>query len=446
MDGWVTTWGCAVQPPDQSDDPALPGATVRQTIRISVGGRRSRLRLSNEYGRAPLPIDAVAVAQPLDGRAGSGAIEPGSSRLLSFGGSTAVRIPPGGTVTTDPFDLPIEPRTNIAVTMHLAAGVPIVPTTHPGSRTTSHVIQAEVGREPAELVAEPALVSAVAVAHWYLLASLEVQPYGRIGGPGELPADSAPQASPELPAGSAPQASPELPAGSAPQASPELPAGSAPQASPERAPAVAVLLGDSLTDGRGSTTDGNDRWPDQLLDRLHQRDGLAHVGFVNQAAGGNRLLRDGLGISALGRFDRDVLACAGVAWLVLFEGINDIGQAEATVPAQQRIGDELLAGYGEIVDRAHARGIRVYGATLTPFGGHEYDDPAGLREQTRRRVNGWIRGGGRFDAVIDFDRAVRSPRTPHRVRRMLHDGDGLHLNPDGYRALAGVVDADLFRR
>jgi lysophospholipase L1-like esterase len=203
-----------------------------------------------------------------------------------------------------------------------------------------------------------------------------------------------------------------------------------------------VCLGDSLTDGRGSTTDGNDRWPDLLSDRL-QASGLSHVGVVNQGAGGNRLLRDGLGIAGLNRLDRDVLACAGVRWLIVFAGINDIGTAGATDDDQRRIGDELLAGYAQLIERAHSRGVNVYGATLTPFGGHEYDDPAGLREQTRRRVNAEIRDRLRFDAVIDFDRAVRSPGNHRRVRRALHDGDGLHLNPAGYRALAEAVP-DLF--
>lgn len=207
--------------------------------------------------------------------------------------------------------------------------------------------------------------------------------------------------------------------------------------------AAVVCLGDSLTDGRGSTTDGNDRWPDVLADRLHAA-GLEHVAVVNQAAGGSRILRDGLGIATLRRLDRDVLDTAGVRWLILSGGVNDIGQAEATPSAQQRIGDELVAGYAQVADRARARGIRVYAATITPFGGHEYDDPAGLREQTRQRVNAWIRAGGPFDAVIDFDQAVRSRDAAGRVRAQWHDGDGLHLNPAGYQALAAAVPTDLF--
>ena len=196
-----------------------------------------------------------------------------------------------------------------------------------------------------------------------------------------------------------------------------------------------VVLGDSLTDGRGSTTDGNDRWPDQLSARL--RGGHA---VLNQAAGGNRVLQDGLGPSALARLDRDVLALGGAATLIVFEGVNDIGTAAATPEAQQRVGDDLRAAYDQIVTRAHARGLRVYGATLTPFGGNEgYDDPGGLRERTRAGLNGWIRGGGRFDRVLDFDAAVRDPADPRRLLPAYDTGDHLHLNPAGYGALAAAV-------
>jgi lysophospholipase L1-like esterase len=406
MNRWVTTWGCALQPPDGDDDPDLSGAILRQTVRATVGGdaagvspSSARLRLSNEYGRTPLRVVAAAVARPDAGRAGVSRVVPGSSIALTFRGAASVTIPPRGTATTDPFVLPLAPRTNLAVTLQLEPGCAIEGiTTHPGSRTTSYVVAGHAvppDQRPDELIAEPELKDAVPVAHWYLLSALEVRPDA-------LPSPGEP------------------------------------------APAVAVLLGDSLTDGRGSTTDGNDRWPDQLIDRLHEREGLTHLGFVNQAAGGNRVLRDGLGIAALARLERDVLACAGVAWLILFEGVNDIGTALSTMEAQRRVGDELIGAYGQIIDRAHAHGIRVYGSTLTPFAGNSYDDAAGVREATRQRVNAWIRDSRRFDEVIDFDAAVRRPDDPARVRPGLHVGDGLHLNRSGYRALAAAVPATLF--
>lgn len=147
------------------------------------------------------------------------------------------------------------------------------------------------------------------------------------------------------------------------------------------------------------------------------------------------------------RLDRDVLSRSGVAWLILFEGVNDIGTADATPEAQRAVTDDLIAGYRQLVVRAHAQGIRVFGATLTPFGGNTlYDDAAGEREASRERVNAWIRTPGHFDAVIDLDRAVRDPAQPSRLLPDLQVGDWLHLDPKGYGVLAGAVPAGLFLR
>ncbi len=392
VSGWVTSWGAALQTPDGTDDPGLSGTLLRQTVRLTITGASARLRLSNEFGRTPLRLEAVGVAP---GRIGAGSAE-GPGVVLAFGGQTAVSIPPGGSATSDPFPLPpgCTARAVLAVTMRLSPGEPVDGlTTHPGSRTTSHVLPAAVvptDRPATALVGEPSLAGSIRVEHWYFLECMQVRPHG----------DDA----------------------------------------------AVVLLGDSLTDGRGSTTDGNDRWPDQLVERLHLVEGLAHVAVVNQAAGGNRVLRDGLGIAALTRLERDVLSCAGARWLIVFEGVNDIGTAQATVEDQQRVGDELIAAYEQIVVRCHAQGIVVYGATITPFGGHDYDDGDGRREATRQRVNAWIREGGAFDAVTDFDKAIRDPGEPRRVLPELHAGDGLHLNPSGYRVLADAVPAALFAR
>ncbi|MFC4008890.1 SGNH/GDSL hydrolase family protein [Nonomuraea purpurea] len=202
-----------------------------------------------------------------------------------------------------------------------------------------------------------------------------------------------------------------------------------------------ALLGDSLTDGRGSTTNRNDRWPDQLFDRLHS----TGIAVANQAAGGNRVLSDGLGPSALARFDRDILALSGLRWLIVFEGVNDLGTAEPGQAAQKQAADDLIAAYEQIIVRAQAHDLLVYGATLTPFGGNDpYDE--GHREAARQAVNDWIRTGGGFDAVIDFDRAVRDPAEPGRLLPRFDIGDHLHLSPAGYKALAEAVPARLFDR
>jgi len=167
---------------------------------------------------------------------------------------------------------------------------------------------------------------------------------------------------------------------------------------------------------------------------------------VNAGIGGNRVLNDGLGPSGLSRVGRDALDRAGVAWLVVFEGVNDIGTAEATEAAQRRVVDELIAAYEEVARRARAAGIRVYGATLSPFGGNpEYDDPGGTRAASRRAVNDWIRTAGRFDATLDFDRAVRDPADPGRLLPAYDVGDHLHLNPAGYQALADAVPVEVFQ-
>jgi lysophospholipase L1-like esterase len=365
-------------------DRVLADTTLRQTVRASVGGGRIRLRFSNAFADAPLPLAAVTVARPLGGRAGVSAIETGSTRTVTFHGRPSVVVPAGTLVVSDPLTFDLAPRSNLTVTVYLAEGqASRTLTSHPGSRTTSYLA---AGNQ----VAAGDLSAATPVDHWYLLSGVEVW--------------CAATAS------------------------------------------AVVLLGDSLTDGRGSTTNGNDRWPDRLAERLSADPGPGEVAVLNQAAGGNRVLTDGLGPSVLARLDRDVLAQSGVRWLVVFEGVNDIGTTEATEAAQKRIADDLVAAYDQIIVRAQARGIRVYGATLPPFGGHEsYDDPAGHRERTRQVVNEWIRTGARFDAVIDFDAAVRDPRDPRRLRTGIHDGDGLHLNPAGYRLLADAVPLELFR-
>jgi lysophospholipase L1-like esterase len=215
---------------------------------------------------------------------------------------------------------------------------------------------------------------------------------------------------------------------------------------PREAGAV-VILGDSITDGRGSTTNGNDRWPDILARRLQASPATAQVGVLNAGIGGNRLLRDGLGPSALARFDRDVLAQPGVRWLIVLGGINDIGTAAGARAKGEpaATADDLIAAYSQIIERARARGIRAYGATIMPFEGFTYAGyytPEG--EADRQRVNAWMRTIGRFDAVIDFDAATRDPANPLRLLPAVDGGDHLHPSAAGYRIMAESIDLSLF--
>jgi lysophospholipase L1-like esterase len=388
---WIATWTAApvhIGPAELPPRPftrngtVLADVTLRQTLRVSAGGSAFRLRLSNAFGAAELTITSAAVALPEGGRSGTSSIRDGTSRPLTWGGRPAAVIPPGAHLVSDPVGRPLRPDATLTVTLYLAAGCAAGGVTaHPGSRTTSHLL-------PGSHVHDKRLPRAVAVDHWYFLSAVEAY----------------------------------------------APPGAG----------VAVILGDSLTDGRGSTTNGNDRWPDQISARLR-----SGAGIVNQGIGGNRVLRDGIGASVLARLDRDVLAVSGARWLVVFAGVNDIGTTEPTGAATRQAAADLLAAYKQIIIRAHARGIRVYGATLTPFGGNvPYDDAQGRREAARQEVNAWLRGVTGFtglDSVLDFDRAVRDPQHPSRVLPALHDGDHLHLNPEGYRALAAEVSEGLFR-
>lgn len=343
---WFATWTAAPQlteadnlPPLITDGIAFRDCTLRQTVRVSAGGTRLRLRLSNEFGAADLRLDAVRA---------------GTSVPVCFGGRRSVTVPPGAQVISDPVEFTVADGASVEVTAYLRAGQPVADgiTSHPGSRATSYV-----GDIPVE--------------HWYYLSGIEVWSASVSG--------------------------------------------------------VAVMLGDSLTDGRGSTTDGNDRWPDQFFDLSAGR-----FAVVNQGVGGNRVLRDGLGPSALARLDTGVLAVTGARWLLVFEGINDIGTGADAC--------DLIFGYEQIIARARAAGLTVCGATLTPFGGNDsYDDPEGKHEAARGAVNRWIRSGGAFDAVVDFDAAVRDPLCPRLLRPAFDTGDHLHMNPAGYRALARAL-------
>ena len=305
--------------------------------------------------------------------AGGGAIKPGSPKPLGFDGMTSATIPAGAPIVSDPIDFELSPLSDLAVTIRVKDASRAI-TGHPGARCTSYL-------ERGDAVAALDLPQAARTPHWYYLCGVDVEA-----------ADAA---------------------------------------------ALAVL-GDSITDGRGSPTDGNGRWTDHLARRLHEAgDRLARVGVLNQGLGGNRVLNDGLGPNALARLDRDVLAQPGVRWLIVLEGINDLGTHSATAL-------DLISAYGQIIVRSHARGIRVYGATIMPCKGSSYFNP--WLEAARQEVNKWIRASGRFDGVIDLDAATRDPKDPERLSAAVDGGDHLHPGPDGYKTMAAAVELTLFGR
>ncbi|KAK2023595.1 GDSL-like Lipase/Acylhydrolase [Colletotrichum zoysiae] len=391
---WVTIWGTMPQLCEPANLPPAPfnetgrvfrDATLRQTLKVSLAAATLRLQISNAFGGSDLPITAVTIARAANNTVGTSGVDADSLQVVTFSGSGGFVVPNGAIVFSDPIELPVAAQTIVSVTIYLADGQATNSVTgHPGSRTTSFLVSGDH-------VADRDLgAGATRTDHWYLISSIE----GWV---------------------------------------------------PKGASAVAVV-GDSISDGRGSTTNANDRWPDRLQARLQAGPSTQAVAVVNEAAGGNRVLADGLGPNGLGRVDRDVIAQSGVRYAIVFIGVNDIGTAATTAAAQRAVGDRLVAAYDQMVTRLHRFGIAVFGATITPMTGEgqAYGDPE--RERTRQRVNEWIRTSGRFDGLVDFDKVVRDPAAPEKLRAEYDTGDHLHLNPAGYEAMAAGVDLALFEK
>jgi lysophospholipase L1-like esterase len=383
---WVASWGASQQIPEPQNALSaedLTDATVRQIFHLSLGGPALRVHLSNAFGTEALRVTSVHIARPISPTSSS--IDAASDRPLTFAGSPDALIPPGAELISDPVDYAVPPLSDLTVTFHLLSA-PVQQTGHPGSRATSYVVRGN-GVNAATL-AEPKHVD-----HWYQVSEIDVQ-----ASPGS---------------------------------------------------AAVVALGDSITDGHGATTNGNDRWTDVLASRLQGSPATRNVGVSNQGIGGNHLLTDGLGPNVLARFDRDVLAPAGVRWVIVFEGVNDLGalarDGEVAVALHNALVDRVLAAYQQIVARAHAHGLHVMGATITPYVGSSYYHPGPLSEADRQAVNRWIRAAGNFDAVIDFDSVVRDPQHPDQLLPTYDCGDHLHPSPAGYKAMGDSIPLVLFQ-
>ncbi|MEV7970225.1 SGNH/GDSL hydrolase family protein [Sphaerisporangium sp. NPDC088356] len=388
---WVRSWGASPQAAHDGlgsldDHPPLADVTLRQVVRISGGGRRVRVRFTNEFGTAPFTIGAAQVGLAATG----GGVQPGSERVLTFSGASAVTVPAGAPILSDPVDLPLPALAKLSISLYLPGRVETC-TCHDPALETDWMI-------PGDAVAAPTVPE-----------NAEVLPVRALISTVELLSDG---------------------------------------------PAKAiVVVGDSRTDGAGSTPDANHSWPELLAERLAER-GVA-AGYVsNQGISGNRMLNDGIGVSALARFDRDVLATPGLGYVVLSVGGNDLGISFAPrddgpladflkmFPGAPVTTDDVIAGYRQLIARAHERGVRVYATTIAPYEDAELYTPEG--ESARQTVNEWIRTGGAFDAVLDFDAAWRDPDRPSRIREDFHCGDHLHGNDAGYQALADSIDLSLF--
>jgi lysophospholipase L1-like esterase len=308
-------------------------------------------------------------------------IQEGSDHVLTFGGSNTVQIPPGAVMYSDPVDMHVAPMANLAVSFFLPSQTMRGETFHDFAAQDNFVAQGDVS-------GATDLTNAKTVSSWYFLDGVDVPASG----------DAR----------------------------------------------TIVALGDSITDGAHSTPNANHRWPDYLAARLQQDKSLQHVAVIDEGIGGNRVLNDGYGPSALARVDRDVLAQDGVKYMIVLESINDIGRLHRLMaPFDNVTAEQLENGLKQVVEAAHEHGIKAIGATLTPYKGAGYYSENG--EQVREAVNNWIRTSGVFDGVADFDKATQSPQDPLMFNPQYDSGDHLHPNDAGYYAMAQSIDLAMFK-
>ena len=312
-------------------------------------------------------------------------IQPGTDRAVTFNRHDGISIPAGADYISDPIDLAAAPLSNVAVSFHFL-DLPEEETAHPGSRATSYL-------RAGNAAVDPKFEGAFKTEHWFFLSELDVRA-------AQITADSV------------------------------------------------AVLGDSITDGHGATTDANNRWTDILAQRLQQDSHTRNSAVINLGVGGNRLLHDGLGPNALARLDRDILARPGVRYLVVLEGINDLGTLARTATASdadhEALVRDIIAAYEQIIRRAHQHQILVYGATVLPDRGSVYYHPDAANEADRQAVNQWIRTPGNFDAVIDFDSSVKDPQQPDRLLPSFDSGDHLHPSAAGYEVMGDSIPLTLF--
>ena len=376
---WVGTWTASVEPNARTNLPGFSNQTLRFVVKTSIAGKTARIQLSNVFGTTPLAIGSAHLALH-----GSGAsILPGSDRVLTFGGSESATVPARGLLYSDPVDLDIPELGDVTISLYLP-GPAVAPVTgHSFSQTTNYTSipgnYAGTIDLPVGSTACFTIAPRPCITPWYFITRLEVM------APGETSA--------------------------------------------------AVMLGDSITDGDSgnspfSEVDTNVRWPAVLASRMLAQKGSPDIAVLNAGISGNQLRGSN---GALDRLDRDVLSQPGVKYVVLLEGINDSSAG--------MIANQLIAIDQQIVDRVHAAGLKIFGATLTPAGSL----PGTVREFNRSALSDWIRTSGQFDGVIDFDRAMADPSRPTFMLPIYDSGDHTHPSPTGYRFMGNYVDIGLFK-
>lgn len=372
---WVATWATAeqvVEPHNCPPAPGLEGNSIRQIVQTSISGKVVRVKLSNEFSKVPVEINAAEIALAMTAGSSSD-IDEKSQVSLTFGGSKSVVIEPGQLVTSDPVKFPMTTRQNVAITMHMGKASSTDVTGHPGSRTDSYIAVGQTSD----------FSGAVSTAHWYIINAIEVKA--------------------------------------------------------EKKACAIVALGNSITDGRGTTTNGQDRWTDNLSRRLLQNKKTSRISVLNMGLGGNCILNGGLGPTARSRYPRDVFEQAGVKYVILFEGVNDLGGFGDAV----KKADQIIEVWSQIANEAHERGIYVIGAPVMPFKGNNYYSEN--HEAGRQKLNEWIRTSDLMDGVIDFDAAMVDPEDPIRLNKQyLFENDYLHPNAQGYIRMGDCIDLSLF--
>ncbi|OOV20417.1 SGNH/GDSL hydrolase family protein [Flavobacterium sp. LM4] len=376
-ENWVGTWATAqmlVEPNNMPPAPGLTDNTLRQIIRVSIGGKSLRLRFSNIFSDQPTVLNSVSVANVVT----APGIDAATQKTVSFNGNPGITMNPEQEIFSDAFAFDLQPGQLLAITIHYGATSQKT-SGHPGSRTTSYILQGDN-------LTNADFSGAIKTDHWYSIMGVDVIA--------------------------------------------------------DKSSANIVCLGNSITDGRSSGTNKQNRWTDILSTRLLANKKTEHIGVLNLGIGGNCVTKGGLGPTALNRFDRDVLSQKGTKWLILLEGVNDIGGIKNPEDAQAKA-QELIEAYKVMINKAHARGIKVYGCTILPFAKSFYDAPH--RQEARDIVNTWIRSSKAFDAVIDFDKAMASEIDSKTILSNMHDGDFLHPNESGYLRMGEAVDLDLFK-